>query len=244
MIARVAAATSAAAAMIALLVWSALSSRGNFALTSFLVIVLALVPFYLSFEHSKPQARQLVPIAVLAAVAALGRMIFAPLPNVKPVSAVVIVSGAVFGPQAGFMTGATAALASNLFFGQGPFTPWQMFAWGLMGFTAGLCARFFKKPPVVCAFGFVWGFLFGWIMDCYQVLAFVSPLKLSGVLLTFAASFYFDLTHAISNVAFLLCIFGPWVKILTRVKIKYGLVSGDTAAPPAAGQKKRRLRRE
>jgi energy-coupling factor transport system substrate-specific component len=217
---------AAFAAMLALLVFTTVVSRGSYAFSGFLFVILALIPFYASFEHRRPAARELIPIAVLSAVAALGRVIFAPLPNVKPTSAVVIVAGLAFGPQAGFMTGATAALASNIFFGQGPFTPWQMFAWGMMGFTAGLFSRrgLGRRLPVILVFGFLWGFLFGWIMDTYQVIAFVYPVSLKSVLLTFAASFYFDLTHAISNIVFLLCITRPWLRLLNRVKLKYGLM--------------------
>lgn len=218
----------AAVCLVPALVLLVVSARAGsaYALPALLLIALALVPFYASFEHRRPQARELVPIAVLAAVAAVTRIIFAPLPNVKPTSAVVILAGMAFGPPAGFMTGATAALASNFFFGQGPFTPWQMFAWGLMGFTAGLAGRagLLRRLPAVCAFGFLWGFLFGWIMDVYQVLGFVSPINLKSVCLTFAASFYFDLTHAVSNVVFLLGIARPWMRILTRVRRKYGLM--------------------
>ena len=210
--------------MLALLVFSA--AGGNYALSGFLFIILSIVPFYASFERRRPQARELVPIAVLAAVAAIGRVIFALLPNFKPTSAVVIVAGLAFGPEAGFMTGATAALASNAFFGQGPFTPWQMFAWGMMGFAAGLLSKrgLHRYMPLILLFGFVSGFLFGWIMDAYQVLAFVRPIGVKSILLTVAASFYFDLTHAVSNVIFLLCIEKPWLRLLDRAKKKYGLM--------------------
>lgn len=214
------------AALSALLVFTALWGGGSYALTSFIFIVLMLIPFYYSFESRRPQARELVPIAVLAAIAALGRVAFAPFPYVKPTSAIVIIAGIAFGPQAGFITGATAALASNIFFGQGPFTPWQMFAWGVMGFCAGVFANmeFLRGRVSICIFGFVWAFLYGWIMDLWQVLGFVNPINVKSVLLTYAASFYFDLTHAVATTVFLLLLAKPWLKILMRVKAKYGLM--------------------
>lgn len=217
------------AALIFLLIFTAVSSSGNYALTSFIFIILMLVPFFYSFEKRRPKARELVPIAVMAAVAALGRIIFAPFPNVKPTSAVVIVSGIAFGPEAGFITGAVAALTSNIFFGQGPFTPWQMFAWGIMGFCAGVFGKrgLLKNYFAICGFGFVWGFLYGWIMDLWQVLGFLSPISFKGFLLTYAASFFFDLTHAVSTAIFLVLIAKPWLKILTRVKTKYGLLKTE-----------------
>jgi energy-coupling factor transport system substrate-specific component len=213
------------AALIILLLFTAFENNGSYAVTSFLFIVLMLVPFFYSFEAHRPMARQLVPIAVLAAVAALGRVAFAALPDVKPTSAVVIIAGISFGPEAGFITGATAALTSNIFFGQGPFTPWQMFAWGIMGYCAGLFSHhgLLRKRLLICIFGFVWGFLYGWIMDLWQVLGFVSTINTKSVLLTYAASFYLDLTHAVSTAIFLLLVAKPWTKILNRVKIKYGL---------------------
>ena len=113
----------------------------NTALLSLMTVVLALVPYFLRFERRHPRPRDIMPIVVLAAIAAVGRILFAPFPNVKPVTAIVIVSGACLGPQSGFLTGALAALSSNLFFGQGPWTPWQMYAWGLAGYLAGLLGR-------------------------------------------------------------------------------------------------------
>ena len=107
------------------------------------------IPFMLVYDKRKPQARDLVPIAVMAAIGVAGRAAFAfvPLPNFKPVSAIVIIAAIAFGPESGFMTGALAAFVSNFLFGQGPWAPWQMFCWGLIGFLAGLLhnAGFFRK---------------------------------------------------------------------------------------------------
>lgn len=201
----------------------------SYALTSLLMVILALLPFFAAYEHRRPQPRELVPVAILAAVAALGRVIFAPLPQVKPTSAIVIIAGVALGPQAGFMTGALAALTSNFFFGQGPFTPWQMFAWGLMGFAAGFLGRrnLLNKRLPICVFGFVFSFIYGWITDIWQVVGFVRPITLPAVLLTFATSFYFDLTHAVSTVVFLLALALPWIRSLTRVRRKYGLLGEE-----------------
>ena len=103
-------------------------------------LVLSLLPFYLMFDRRKAQARDLVPIALMAAMCVVGRTAFSivPLPNFKPVTAIVMITGIAFGPEAGYLTGALAALLSNFLFGQGPWTPWQMFCWGLLGFLAGL----------------------------------------------------------------------------------------------------------
>ena len=115
----------------------------------FVFLIISAVPFFLVFDKKKPQAREMVPIAVMAAIAVVGRTVFEiiPLPNFKPCSAIIIITAVSFGPEAGFLTGALTALVSNFIFGQGPWTPWQMFTWGFVGFLAGILnnAGVFKK---------------------------------------------------------------------------------------------------
>lgn len=119
------------------------------ALLTFVVAVAAIAVFFLNFERSKPALRQIMPMVVLAALAAAGRIIFAPIPDFKPVSATCIIAGATFGRQSSFMVGALAALVSNFFFGQGAWTPWQMYTWGLIGYISGIAAphEWFDKNP-------------------------------------------------------------------------------------------------
>lgn len=115
----------------------------NFNQTALLTLVVVLASigiFFASYEASRPRLRDIMPTVVLAALAAAGRILFAPIPDFKPVSAIAIIAGVAFGRKSGFMVGALAALASNFFFGQGPWTPWQMYAWGLVGYGAGLLA--------------------------------------------------------------------------------------------------------
>ena len=115
----------------------------NFDQTALLTLVVVLASmgiFFASYEASRPRLRDIMPTVVLAALAAAGRILFAPIPDFKPVSAIAIIAGVAFGRKSGFMVGALAALASNFFFGQGPWTPWQMYAWGLVGYGAGLLA--------------------------------------------------------------------------------------------------------
>jgi energy-coupling factor transport system substrate-specific component len=105
---------------------------------SLIIIALAMLPFALVFEGRKPQARELVVIAVMIAIAVAGRAAFFMLPQFKPVVAIVIIAGAALGPESGFICGALSGFVSNFIFGQGPWTPWQMFAFGMIGFFAGL----------------------------------------------------------------------------------------------------------
>lgn len=123
---------------------------------SFAIIALTILPMFASFELKQIQSKEIVFLAVLAAIAAIGRVPFAPLPSVQPTTFIIIVSALVLGPQAGFMIGAAAAIVSNIFLGQGPWTPWQMFAWGMIGLVAGLLRNtgFMKNKSGLLAYGF------------------------------------------------------------------------------------------
>ncbi len=194
----------------------------NWGLTTSIIIVLSLLAFYFGFENSAVSTREMGVIAVLATIAALGRVPFAIIPGVQPTTFIVLVSGFVFGPRAGFMVGATAALVSNLFLGQGPWTPIQMLAWGLAGVSAGLLGRFapYIGRAGMCIFSLVWGYAFGWLMNLWFWTCFVQPLTWTSFLAAYAASFPFDTLHALGNMAFYV-IFGPQViKVLQRFQRK------------------------
>lgn len=198
------------------------------ALLTLVVATLSVVPFFASFERAKPRPRDFMPIVVLAAIAAAGRILFGPLPNVMPVTALVIIAGACFDREAGFLTGALSALASNMFFGQGPWTPWQMYGWGLVGFVAG--ALFFhraKEVPLwtVLGFGFMSSLVYGLVLDSWTVVGFISPLTWKGALATYSAGAPFNIAHAASTVLFLALLYRPWVRKIERVKTKYGILS-------------------
>lgn len=189
------------------------------------VALLALVLLFASFEASRPALRQLMPTAVLSAVAAAGRVLFSPLPDVKPVSAIAIVAGAALGRRSGFVVGATAALVSNLFFGQGPWTPWQMYAWGLVGYAGGVLGErgLLERAPVLYGWGFLSGLVYGLILNGYHVLGYVQPLTWESALVACAASLPLDVTHGVATVAFLAAIWLPWGRAIRRVVAKYGL---------------------
>jgi energy-coupling factor transport system substrate-specific component len=197
-----------------------------YVLLSLALAMLALAPFLYRFERRTHAARELVLLAVLAAIAAVGRVPFAALPSVQPTSCVVILSGLVFGAESGFMIGAAAALVSNLFLGQGLWTPWQMLAWGLMGLSAGLLRKRLAGRAALAAFGFAWGFLFGWIMNLVEIVSRFGAIGWKEIGMLYAAGVYFDLLHAVGNVVFL-WLFGPsFTKILSRFCRKYGFFSG------------------
>ena len=195
------------------------------ALLSTLVLLAALTPFFLAFERQKPRPRDFMPVVVLTALSVTGRLLFAALPNFKPVSAIVILAGVCFGRQSGFLTGALSALVSNLFFGQGPWTPWQMYAWGLMGYVAGALAstKLFRRPWAVLLYGFLASFGYGFLMNSWTLFSFVQPVTWQAALATYGAALAFDATHAVSTLAFLSVTLLPWQKELRRIRQKYGV---------------------
>lgn len=184
-----------------------------------------LLAIFIGYDRSNPAIRQLMPVVVLTALAVAGRIVFAPFPDVKPVTAIVILSGFVFGRRCGFMTGALAALLSNFFFGQGMWTPWQMYAWGLVGYLAGtpLLGRLFDHRAVVLAYGFVSCLLFGLIMNSFYLVGYVHPITWQSALLAYGAGLPLDLVHGVATVAFLAVIWVPWASRLEHAKRKYEL---------------------
>lgn len=188
----------------------------------------ACVPFFLSFEKRGPNAKELVLIAVMVALSVAGRTVFAPIPGFKPVTAMVVITAIYLGPEAGFLTGSLSAVVSNFLFGQGPWTPFQMFVWGLLGFLAGLLAArgWLKSRAALALYGVFAGAAFSLMMDVWTVLAFDGSFSLSRYFAAVAASLPFLLTYAVSNVIFLLLLERPIVRKLERVKVKYGLMDG------------------
>lgn len=196
-------------------------------LTCTLVIMEAMLPFFASFESRKPQPRELVILAVLCALAVASRVVVV-IPNFKPITAIIMLAGMAMGPQAGFMTGAMAAFASNFFFSQGPWTPWQMMAYGVGGLLAGL---FFygpqrKKNPIVLAvFGFFTILLVvGPLLDSCTVFTVSTTLTWKYALAVFAAGAPYNAQHGLAC-ALTLFLFGkPLLSKLDRLKMKYGMV--------------------
>ena len=185
-------------------------AQGSAALT-FVVVVGALALFFADYEGSQPALRQIMPTVVLAAFAAAGRILFAAIPDFKPVSALCIVAGSVFGRKSGFIVGAIAALVSNFFFGQGPWTPWQMYG-------------AFERTGALLAFGFLSGWFYGLLLNGWYVIGFVHPITWQSVLLAYAAGFPLDTVHGAATVVFLLALYVPLRRKLLRIKRKFALV--------------------
>jgi energy-coupling factor transport system substrate-specific component len=175
-----------------------------------ILLALALAAGAAWYERTRPPAKVVALVATLGALAALGRVAFAPLPNVKPTSDIVLITGATLGGAPAFVVGAVAALSSNLFFGQGYWTPWQMLAWGLVGLAGAGLGRLTRRRPgrfALAATGAVAGLGFGAIMNLSTWVAFSD--HSAGAYLAMAGSALpFDIAHAVGNVLFALA-FGP-----------------------------------
>lgn len=195
---------------------------------SWLIIIYTMIPFFMVFEHRKPQAREIVIIGVMCAIAVAGRMAFFMVPQFKPVVAIVIIVGVCLGAEAGFLTGAVSGFVSNFFFGQGPWTPWQMFCFGIIGFLAGILFKKGKlkknKLPLCIYGGLATFFIYGGIINICALLMFTPKFSWKALMVTYASGFWFDMVHAISTVIFLFFISQPMIEKLDRIKIKYGLL--------------------
>lgn len=194
---------------------------------SLLILLETMLPFVLVFEGRKPQARELAVIASLCAIAVAGRAAFFMLPNFKPVMAIVIISGIAFGGETGFLIGAMTMLVSNVLFGQGPWTPWQMFAMGIIGFLAGLAFRkgILRRTRLsMCIFGAICALvIYGGIMNPASALLWADELNKKIILTYYISGFPVDCIHAAATWIFLWLAAEPMLEKLDRIKVKYGL---------------------
>ena len=188
------------------------------------VTLLSCLPMFISFERNSADAKRLVMIAVMTALSVAGRFLFAALPGFKPVTAMVVITAMYFGSEAGFMTGALSAVISNFYFGQGPWTPFQMFSWGIIGLLAGLFARRLRQSRIwLSAFGVLAGVLYSLLMDIWTVFWADGYFNIRRYLGFVVSSASFTLVYAVSNVIFLLVCAYPLGKVLERLKTKFGI---------------------
>ena len=193
-----------------------------------LILVETMLPFFLIFEGRKPQARELTVIAVLCAIGVVGRAAFFMLPAFKPVLALVIIAGVAFGGETGFLVGAMTMVASNVLFGQGPWTPWQMFSAGIIGFLAGVLFRkgLLRRSKVsLCIYGAIASIvIYGGIMNPAAALIYTETLNWKLLLTYYVSGIPVDLIHAVATVLFLWLAAEPMLEKLDRIKVKYGLM--------------------
>ena len=196
----------------------------KYMLTSLVMLAEVLGLFFISFEKKRPGAKEIAMVAMLCALGVAGRSAFFMLPQFKPVAALVILCAAVFGPETGFIVGAGTMLASNLFFGQGPWTPWQMCAMGLVGYLTGLLFRQKACRLTLCLWGGVAVFaIYGLLVNTSSAITYQPELTFRTLLPYIISGIPFDLIHAGATVIFLWLLAEPVLEKLCRVKIKFGL---------------------
>ena len=195
---------------------------------SMMTAVLSCIPFWTSLSRGKYSAKKVVLIAVLVAIATAGRSVFFMFPGIKPMAAVVIVTGISLGAEAGFLTGSLTMLLSNMLFGQGPWTPWQMFSMGLIGLLAGLLATAGKermeKRSSLCLFGLISPLvIYGGIMNFASLLMMSYTINKESIIAIYLSGIPMDLLHAVSTVVFLAVGGKPMLEKIERVKKKHGI---------------------
>ena len=218
----------------------------NYYIAGVLIIILAMIPFFAGFESCRPEARELVTIAVMCAIAVASRIVFIMLPGFKPAVAIIMITGMAFGPSAGFLTGAMGAFVSNFVFGQGPWSPWQMFAFGIAGFIFGLLSG---KGPVKAEAGLPSGFsggrslkkmlqrlpvsLFGFlvivvivgpILDTCTLFTMTTAVSGASAATVYLAGLPVNLIHGAAVFVTLFFLTVPIMDKLELIKIKYGLM--------------------
>lgn len=188
------------------------------------MVILSQLFFFSGFDQKSVGARRLVVAAIMTALSVLGRVLFAPLPGFKPITAIVVITAIWLGGETGFLVGSLSALLSNFFSGQGPWTPFQMFAWGMTGLLAGLCARPLRKSRVLLSLcGILAGVGYSLFMDVWTVLWYQGSLHWPLYLAAVSTSLPYMASYAASNVLFLLLLGKPFGEKLSRMKVKYGI---------------------
>lgn len=194
---------------------------------SLLILLECMLPFFLIFEGRRPQARELVLIAVLVALNVAGRAVFFMLPEFKPVVAMTVLTGVALGGETGFLVGAMTMLVSNMLFSQGPWTPWQMFAMGIIGWLAGVMYRkgvLRRSRLSLCIFGVIAStIIYGGIMNSASALMWSNAINWKIIVSYYITGVPVDLVRALATFLFLWLGAEPILEKLDRIKTKYGL---------------------
>lgn len=215
------------AALVFTVVWQLFFAQSaSYYLCAAIILVLSLLPFFISYEKSAPSAREMALMASLIALAVASRAAFYVVPQFKPIAAVVVVSAVCLGAQRGYIIGAFSAFISNFLFGQGVWTPFQMVALGLVGFVSGLLFKKIKPNRwLLAAVGFLLSFaLYGIIVDTSSVLTMLSENTLSGVIAIYAAGIPFSAVFGGATALFLFIFGEVFIKKINRIVVKYGII--------------------
>jgi len=198
-----------------------LGRSGILGLTVTLIIVLTLTALLFEFGSSINSSKEVALVAILGTVSGVLRVPFAAIPNVQPSTYLIICAGYVFGPVTGFMVGALTPLISNFFLGHGPWTPYQMFAWGAAGLSAAVIRRMNLKRKQLIVFCFCWGYIYGIIMNLWFWASFIYPLTFTTFIAALGRSIWFDTFHAVGNALFMGFLGMKTVRIFERFEKRF-----------------------
>ena len=216
--------------LIPLTIWVGINVFGDrkYLVISLVILVFSMLPFFMVFEGRKPKARELMIISVMTALAVASRAVLFAFPSFKPVETFAILTGVCFGAESGFLVGSLTMLSSNMLFGQGPWTPWQMFSAGIIGFLAGILYQkgWLKASRwSLCVYGFLTTvFIYGGIMNPAALVMSSYAINWKNLLAIYISGVPVDLVHALANVLCLWFISQPMLEKLERIKVKYGLI--------------------
>ena len=187
---------------------------------SLFVAVLSVLLFIAGFEKKEIGARRMVIVSVMVALGVIGRLI----PFFKPITAITVITAMYLGGEAGFLVGALSALISNFYFGQGPWTPFQMLAFGLIGLFAGFISKTLRKSrPLLLIYGLLSGALYSFLMDVWNVLSYNDGFDIALYIAALITALPHTILYSVSNLVFLWFMAKPFGDKLNRIKIKYGI---------------------
>lgn len=203
-----------------MIVGGLIASERAYVYVVFALSSLSLLIFLTGFDNRKIGSRRAVTVAIMTVLCTVGRFI----PFFKPVTALTILCSIYLGCESGFAVGAFAALVSGIYFGMGPWLPFQMTAWGSIGFISGLCAPLLKKSKIFrYLFSVLCGVVFSLIMDIWTVLWYSDGFDFSLYLAATVTAIPTTVVYCISNVLFLALFYKPFSQKLERIKTKYGI---------------------
>ncbi len=217
---------TAALCLAGAVLWQIFLPEKNYYLICVILIIISMIPFVFSFESSAPSAKELALTASLVVIAVVSRAVFYLVPQVKPIGAVVIVSGVCLGEKRGYIIGMLSAFISNFIFGQGVWTPFQMAALGAVGLLSGLIFKYVKVNRITLSVvGFILcSLVYGAIVDLSSVLIMSYNINLQSVIAVYSAGVVFNIVFGAATAVFL-CVFGEaFIKKLNRVIAKYGII--------------------
>ena len=207
---------------------------GNYYLISVGLILLAFVVFFFSYERRKPQAREMVTLSVMSAIAIASRAAFAMIPFFKPINGIIMITGMAFGPGAGFLTGVVSAFVSNFIFGQGPWTPWQMFAYGVGGAIAGwlrkkdIMHEELKLQTALVGYALIQAVV-GPLLDVCSIFTMSNTITAQYVITIFGSGLIPNAIHGLATALTLFLLVKPMMEKLNRMKIKYGMMNKESS---------------